>query len=251
MLKSKVNVEDMIKIDFCSHYAQRREEKIFCFVNTNTNVHGHLFYLLLPRIWVPRDQTEPGSLSRARKEPGNEDKWNVHIVTFLLLGIVRHFSNRYYVVAKEPACELTIDPQCRSYWRISFSEVEKALLQPASKNAEKTCYRVVKYIFEAHRRKLQPLTSYHLKTLFLRRRHDDAKRRGCSEETMGRDVARFLKELIDEVASGFLGHFFIAGQNLLSSMEECERERITENLNQILRKLVEDPRAFLDKLNVS
>ena len=33
---------------------------------------GRLFYLLPPRIWVARDQTQPGSFSLGRKEPGNE-----------------------------------------------------------------------------------------------------------------------------------------------------------------------------------
>ena len=32
----------------------------------------HLFYLSPPRIWVPRDQIQPGSFSRERKEPGYE-----------------------------------------------------------------------------------------------------------------------------------------------------------------------------------
>ena len=36
------------------------------------NAHVRLFYLLPPRIRVTRDQTQPGSFSRERKEPGNE-----------------------------------------------------------------------------------------------------------------------------------------------------------------------------------
>ena len=35
-----------------------------------TNAHVQLFYLLPPRIWVARDQTQPGSFSRERKETG-------------------------------------------------------------------------------------------------------------------------------------------------------------------------------------
>ena len=37
-----------------------------------TNAHVQLFYLLPPKIWVARDQTQPGSFSREREEPGNE-----------------------------------------------------------------------------------------------------------------------------------------------------------------------------------
>ena len=37
-----------------------------------TKAHVRLFYLLPPRIWVARDQTQPGSFSWERKEPGNE-----------------------------------------------------------------------------------------------------------------------------------------------------------------------------------
>ena len=36
------------------------------------NAHVRLFYLLPPRIRVARDQTQPGSFSRERKEPGDE-----------------------------------------------------------------------------------------------------------------------------------------------------------------------------------
>ena len=36
------------------------------------NAHVRLFYLLPPRIRVARDQTQPGSFSRERKEPENE-----------------------------------------------------------------------------------------------------------------------------------------------------------------------------------
>ena len=30
------------------------------------------FFLLAPRIWVARDQTQPGPFSQEREEPGNE-----------------------------------------------------------------------------------------------------------------------------------------------------------------------------------
>ena len=39
------------------------------FVKTNAHIR---FYLLPPRIWVARDQIQPGTFSRERKEPGNE-----------------------------------------------------------------------------------------------------------------------------------------------------------------------------------
>ena len=43
------------------------------------SIYAHflrLFYLLAPRMWVPRDQTQPGSFSWERKEPENEVGYN-------------------------------------------------------------------------------------------------------------------------------------------------------------------------------
>ena len=39
---------------------QKGEDSIFI----KMNAHARLFYLLQPRIWVPRDQNQPGSLGR-------------------------------------------------------------------------------------------------------------------------------------------------------------------------------------------
>ena len=39
---------------------------------SSKQTHVPLFYLLPPRIWVARDQTQSGSFSREKKEPGNE-----------------------------------------------------------------------------------------------------------------------------------------------------------------------------------
>ena len=44
--------------------------KISCFLKTNAHIRS--FYLLPPRFWVPRDQTQPGPFFRERKKPGNE-----------------------------------------------------------------------------------------------------------------------------------------------------------------------------------
>ena len=42
------------------------------FSSKQTHAQIRLFHLLPPRIWVARDQTQPGYFSRERKEPGNE-----------------------------------------------------------------------------------------------------------------------------------------------------------------------------------
>ena len=66
----KINVEDVLKIMILVLIYPSERGKYSVFVKTNTLVR--LFYLLPPRIWVPRDQTQPGSFSRERKEAGNE-----------------------------------------------------------------------------------------------------------------------------------------------------------------------------------
>ena len=44
--------------------------KFSVFVKTMS--HVRLFFLLPPRMWLARDQTQPRSFSRERKKPGNE-----------------------------------------------------------------------------------------------------------------------------------------------------------------------------------
>ena len=163
--------------------------------------------------------------------------------------------SRYHLVAKdvestaEQAAEQPLHRRCN--WRISFSEAEKSLLLPASDSADKEYYRIVKYIFEAHREELRPLCSYHLKTLFFHQRKRSAGKVECSRSTVGKNVVKFFYNLTDHVKEGSLRHFFVERQNLLSAMPKSARDKIVGALEQILWNLVNEPHDFLAELHVN
>ena len=64
VVTNKIIGADVPKIDSCFYLAWCREEKIMF---SSKQTHKFDYY-----IWVSRDQTQPGSFSRVRKEPGKE-----------------------------------------------------------------------------------------------------------------------------------------------------------------------------------
>ena len=65
-------MEDVLQVDLCSYLALCRDENIlFSSKQTNMLCDARLFYLLPPRLLLPRDQTQPGTFSQEREEPGS------------------------------------------------------------------------------------------------------------------------------------------------------------------------------------
>ena len=153
---------------------------------------------------------------------------------------------KFYLVAKPCPDKKGTRTDSHLYWRISFSEAEKTLLKSAS--SDKKYYRITKAIFQAKKPSLYPLTSFHLKNLFLHHRceHPWAKH---DDLNLGESVVCFFQCLIDRLEGGSLRHFFVNRLSLLSDMSEAERMEVARKLRQFLKELVQNPNAFLEKLH--
>lgn len=132
------------------------------------------------------------------------------------------------------------------FWRISFSEAEKTLLKSAS--SDKKYYRITKAIYLAKKSSLKPLTSFHLKNLFLhyRSEHPRAKH---DDSNLGESVVCFFQSLIDCLERGSLRHFFVNRRSLLAEMSEAERMGVVDKLTRYRNELLQNPKAFLERLH--
>lgn len=153
---------------------------------------------------------------------------------------------KFHLVAKPCPGKQGASTDSHLYWRISFSEAEKTLLKSAS--SDKKYYRVTKAIYLAKKSSLKPLTSFHLKNLFLhyRSEHPRAKH---DDSNLGESVVRFVQSLIVRLERNSLRHFFVNRQSLLSEMPEAERMDVARKLTRYLYELVQNPKAFLEKLH--
>ena len=157
---------------------------------------------------------------------------------------------RVHLVAKPCPGEKRTRDDSQVYWRISFSEAEKILLRPASSGCEKKYYRIAKAIFEACKEDLKPLSSYHLKTLFLHLRRASPQARS-DDSNLGESVVKFFARLIDRLKGGHLPHFFVGPRvSLFSEMSGRTRTNLACQLEYFLNKLVENPGKFLSSLTI-
>ena len=152
---------------------------------------------------------------------------------------------KFHLVAKPCPEKQRTSTDSHLFWRISFSEAEKTLLKSAS--SDKKYYRITKAIYLAKKSSLKPLTSFHLKNLFLhyRSEHPRAKH---DDSNLGESVVCFLQCLINRLERGSLRHFFVNRRNLVSEMSEAERKDVVDKLTRYLNELVKHPKAFLEKL---
>ena len=151
---------------------------------------------------------------------------------------------KYHLIAKSCPFE-DIPEHSQKNWRVSFSEAEKALLRP--KDPAKKYYRIAKLIFETHASQLKPLSSYHLKTLFLRRRHDYPRIK-TDDSNLGERVVQFLESLACCLKERSLRHFFISRLDLLAQISDAEKENVGRRLKIFISKLVGNPEMFLEDL---
>jgi len=153
---------------------------------------------------------------------------------------------KFHLVAKPCPDKERTSTDSHLFWRISFSVAEKSLLKSAS--SDKKFYRIAKAIYSAKKSTLKPLTSFHFKNLFLhyRSEHPRAKH---DDSNLGESVVRFFQNLIDRLERDSLRHFFVNRQSLLSEMSEAERMDVAGKLTRYLNELVQNPKAFLEKLH--
>ena len=153
---------------------------------------------------------------------------------------------KFHLVAKPCPDKQRASTDSHLFWRISFSEAEKTLLKSAS--SDKKYYRITKAIYLAKKSTLKPLTSFHLKNLFLHYRRENPRAKH-DDSHLGESVVRFFQSLINRLEQDSLRHFFVNRQSLLSEMSEAERMHVAGKLKRYLNELVENPKAFLEKLH--
>ena len=156
---------------------------------------------------------------------------------------------KFHLVAKPCPSEEDILPDSQVYWRISFSGAEKTLLRPG--DSGKKYFRIAKAIFKARKEHFEPLTSFHLKTLFLHLSHERPRTRS-DDSNLGESVVKFFESLIDRLRGGRLPHFFVRNLNLFSEMaQNTLAEHLAHKLNRFLvEPLVENPEEFLGSLTL-
>ena len=153
---------------------------------------------------------------------------------------------KFHLVAKPCPDKQRALTDSHLFWRISFSEAEKTLLKSAS--SDKKYYRISKAIYLAKKSSLKPLTSFHLKNLFLHSRSEHPRAKH-DDSNLGESVVCFFQSLINRLERGSLRHFFVNRRSLLSEMSEAERMDIVDKLTRYLNELVQHPKAFLEKLH--
>ena len=153
---------------------------------------------------------------------------------------------KFHLVAKPCPDKKGKSTDSHLYWRISFSEAEKTLLKSAS--SDKKYYRITKAIYLAKKSSLKPLTSFHLKNLFLHNR-SERPRAKHDDGNLGESVVGFFQSLINRLERNSLRHFFVSRLSLLSEMSEAERMEVARKLTDYLKELVQNPKAFLEKLH--
>ena len=87
---------------------------------------------------------------------------------------------------------------------------------------------------------LKPLSSYHLKTLFLHLRRESPQARS-DDSNLGESVVKFFARLIDRLKGGHLPHFFVGPRvDLFSELSGRTRTNLACKLEYFLNKLVEN-----------
>jgi hypothetical protein len=136
------------------------------------------------------------------------------------------------------------DTKSHTDWRISFAATERKIAREALTDDQRQAYVVIKTLYHQKLKKLEIISSYHLKTVFFytcERLH-----RQCWEENMGSCILFFLDILIECVEKGYIPNFFIPENNLIDYLSEEERLSLLEPLKEIRKNPIEQLVSFFD-----
>ena len=155
-------------------------------------------------------------------------KLSADLVPSFQLGPTEYFVAKTYTGKNSPAC----DPKL--LWRQSFSLKEKARLQEMDKEdhgCRHELLRIVKAMIRAEPT-FAKLTSYHLKTVFLR--YNSNPKLSWSADNLGERFIEYLEKLHAAVDSKVLDHFWVTGVNLLDNIPSKTLENMADRLHRIL-----------------
>ena len=155
-------------------------------------------------------------------------KLSADLVPSFQLGSTDYFVAKSYTGKTSPAC----DPKL--LWRQSFSLREKARLQEMDKEDQGCRHellRIVKTMIRAEPT-FAKLTSYHLKTVFLR--YNANPKLSWSKDVLGERFIEYLELLFAAVNRKTLDHFWVEGVNLLDNIPSKTLENMADRLRRIL-----------------
>lgn len=137
-----------------------------------------------------------------------------------------------------------IEKRCKEEWRISFATSERLIAREALTDFQRQAYLAIKILYHQKLKKLELLSSYHMKTVFF---HSCERIRvKYWRENMGSCILYFLDVLIECVRKGNIPSFFIPENNLIDYFTEEELIILEEELTEIRSKPLDQLLAFFD-----
>ncbi|KAK3608638.1 hypothetical protein CHS0354_042639 [Potamilus streckersoni] len=112
-------------------------------------------------------------------------------------------------------------------WRLSFALLEIAIFRQMS-DPQRRLYGLLKYVFKVIFEKIDLISTYHLKVLFLRRLEED----DLANATPISFVLDFLKHIVSLVEKQYIPHYFIDGCNIFP-FHKCTREKIEKYKSKV------------------
>lgn len=132
----------------------------------------------------------------------------------------------------------------RDEWRISFATSERLIAREALTDFQRQAYIAIKIIYHQKLKKLDLLSSYHMKTVFFyacERINTKSWR-----ENMGTCMLYFFDVLIECVRKGNIPSFFIPENNLIDYLTEEELTILEKEVTDIRTKPLDQLLAFFD-----
>lgn len=137
-----------------------------------------------------------------------------------------------------------IEKRCKEEWRISFATSERLIARKALTDFQKQAYIAIKILYHQKLKKLELLSSYHMKTVFFY---------ACERinikswrENMGTCILYFFDVLIECVRKGNIPSFFIPENNLIDYLTEEELTILEKEVTYIRTKPLNQLLAFFD-----
>lgn len=143
-----------------------------------------------------------------------------------------------HLVTKQPKGHSPIEQERGFLWCYSFSEAEKKLFLQGEQGEVNSCRRQVLRILKALREELelQPLKSYHLKTLLLYECESQPSARQWSKDALSERFLDLLKRLEKCLRSKECPHYFIKDLNLFEMLNPKKCDELADRVNKILKQ---------------
>lgn len=141
-----------------------------------------------------------------------------------------------HLVAKQPKGDNVPEDENGIFWRFSFSAAEKKLFLLGGHGEASSCRKQVLRILKALREELHlhPLTSYHLKTIFLHECEAYPHPNQWSYDSLSERFLSFLQRLEDCLRQFNCPHYFITHLNLFEFFGRQRCDELAKKVKEII-----------------